>query len=129
MGILLQNRIPTILLPATAPALESCPDGIELVHRRFHKNGIIREDSRLEVPGGVPFHADTGTGQIGRADVRHLAVKDDHLEMDPRTQRPLQAGEKHLRIAQRCPNGNQEFDHTLYLYLPSRCAVVLKKID
>ena len=39
----------------------------------------------------------------------------------------LQAGEKHLSIAQRCPNGNQEFDHTLYLYLPSRCAVVLKK--
>ena len=39
----------------------------------------------------------------------------------------LQAGEEHLSIAQKCPNGNQEFSHTLYLYLPSRCAVVLKK--
>ena len=83
MGILLQNRIPTILLPATAPALESCPDGIELVHRRFHKNGIIREDSRLEVPGGVSFHADTGTGKVGRADVRYFAVEDNQLEMHP----------------------------------------------
>ncbi len=36
--------------------------------------------------------------------------------------------EVHAAIAGRCPNGNQNFDHTLYLYLPSRCAVVLKKI-
>ena len=41
----------------------------------------------------------------------------------------LQAGEEHFSLQQKCPNGNQEFDHTLYLYLPSRCAVVLKKID
>ena len=41
----------------------------------------------------------------------------------------LQAGEEHFSVQQKCPNGNQEFDHTLYLYLPSRCAVVLKKID
>ena len=39
----------------------------------------------------------------------------------------LQAREEHFSIAQKCPNGNQEFDHTLYLYLPSRCAVVLEK--
>ena len=40
----------------------------------------------------------------------------------------LSAAEKHFSMDQKCPNGNQEFDHTLYLYLPSRCAVVLKKI-
>ena len=39
----------------------------------------------------------------------------------------LAAGEEHVAQAQRCPNGNQEFDHCLYLYLPSRTAVVLKK--
>ena len=36
--------------------------------------------------------------------------------------------ETHSAVAARCPNGNQNFDHTLYLYLPSRCAIVLKKI-
>ena len=40
----------------------------------------------------------------------------------------LAAGEEHLSVAQKCPNGNQDFDHTLYLYLPARCAVVLKKL-
>jgi 1,4-alpha-glucan branching enzyme len=36
-------------------------------------------------------------------------------------------GEHHIAIPERCPNGNQYFDHTLRLYLPARCAVVLKK--
>jgi len=36
-------------------------------------------------------------------------------------------GEHHTAIPERCPNGNQYFDHTLRLYLPARCAVVLKK--
>ena len=40
----------------------------------------------------------------------------------------LPENEKHSAVAARCPNGNQSFDHTLYLYLPSRCAIVLKKI-
>ncbi|MCR5519981.1 MAG: alpha amylase C-terminal domain-containing protein [Bacteroidales bacterium] len=39
----------------------------------------------------------------------------------------LSAAETHFSMDAKCPNGNQEFDHTLYLYLPSRCAVVLKK--
>ncbi len=40
----------------------------------------------------------------------------------------LSAEEKHVSVAQRCPNGNQNYDHTMYLYLPSRCAIVLKKL-
>ncbi len=39
----------------------------------------------------------------------------------------LMAGEKHISLPERCPNGNQGYDHTLYLYLPARSAVVLKK--
>ena len=27
------------------------------------------------------------------------------------------------------PNGSRKYDNTLYLYLPSRCAIVLKRID
>ena len=40
----------------------------------------------------------------------------------------LPADEKHVAEAKRSPNGNQKYDHTMYLYLPSRCAIVLKKL-
>lgn len=36
-------------------------------------------------------------------------------------------GQVHFTMAEKSPNGNQDFDETLYLYLPSRCALVLKK--
>ena len=36
--------------------------------------------------------------------------------------------EEHMTLSEKSPNGNQSFNHTLYLYLPSRCAIVLKKI-
>ena len=36
-------------------------------------------------------------------------------------------GQVHFTMAEKSPNGNQDFDQTLYLYLPSRCALVLKK--
>ena len=38
-------------------------------------------------------------------------------------------GEEHISLAEKSPNGNRKYDHTLYLYLPSRCVLVLKKID
>ena len=40
----------------------------------------------------------------------------------------LQEGEKHTAIPEKCPNGNQAYDHTLKLYLPARTAVVLKQV-
>ena len=40
----------------------------------------------------------------------------------------LEGPQRHVSVAERCPNGNQAYDHTLYLYLPCRCAIVLKKI-
>ena len=39
----------------------------------------------------------------------------------------LQEGERHLALPERCPNGNQAYDHTLKVYLPARTAVVLKQ--
>ncbi len=41
----------------------------------------------------------------------------------------IKNGEVHISLPEKSPNGNQKYDDTLYLYLPSRCAVVLKKID
>ncbi len=40
----------------------------------------------------------------------------------------LQKGETHVSRPEKSPNGNQDYSDTLYLYLPSRCAVVLEKI-
>ena len=41
----------------------------------------------------------------------------------------IRNGEEHLTMPEKSPNGSRKYDSTLYLYLPSRCAVVLKKID
>ena len=40
----------------------------------------------------------------------------------------IQEGEHHLTIPEKSPNGNQYFEDTLYLYLPARTALVLKKM-
>ena len=40
----------------------------------------------------------------------------------------LQEGERHIAMDERCPNGNQRYDHTLKLYLPARTALVLKQV-
>jgi hypothetical protein len=41
----------------------------------------------------------------------------------------LKTGEVHFSVSAKSENGNGKYDETLSLYLPSRCAVVLKKID
>lgn len=38
----------------------------------------------------------------------------------------LQQGEEHFTVPVKSPNGPQRYDDTLYLYLPSRCALVLQ---
>ena len=55
------------------------------------------------------------------------------LEMDSDEDRfdgfsRLKAGEEHVSMHVKSPNGNQAYDDTLELYLPSRCALVLKKV-
>ena len=39
----------------------------------------------------------------------------------------LAEGEKHIAVREKCPNGNQAYDHTLKVYLPARTAIVLKQ--
>ena len=41
----------------------------------------------------------------------------------------LKTGEEHFSVPVKSENGNGKYEHSLSLYLPSRCAVVLKKID
>ncbi len=40
----------------------------------------------------------------------------------------VRSGEIHVALQQKSENGNPQFDHSLYLYLPSRSAIVLKKL-
>ena len=41
----------------------------------------------------------------------------------------IKTGEAHFSVSARSDNGNGRYDETLSLYLPSRCAIVLRKID
>ena len=56
-----------------------------------------------------------------------VALDSDEAEFDGFSR--IKTGEEHISLDEKSPNGNQKYDHTLYLYLPSRCAVVLRKID
>jgi hypothetical protein len=56
-----------------------------------------------------------------------VVLNSDESEFDGFSR--LKTGEVHFSVSERSENGNGKYDETLYLYLPSRCAVVLKKID
>ena len=56
-----------------------------------------------------------------------VVLDSDEAEFDGFSR--IHTGEEHISVEGKSPNGNQKYDHTLYLYLPSRCALVLKKTD
>ena len=56
-----------------------------------------------------------------------VVLNSDEKEFDGFSR--LKTGEVHFSVSERSENGNVKYDETLFLYLPSRCAVVLKKID
>ena len=62
---------------------------IELLHCLLQNRGVVGEDADLEVAGVFALHPDARTGEVGAADVRLLAIEDEHLEMHARTERPF----------------------------------------
>lgn len=40
----------------------------------------------------------------------------------------LSTGTRHFSVHEKSPNGNAAYEDTLYLYLPARCAIVLKRL-
>ena len=56
-----------------------------------------------------------------------VVLDSDEAEFDGFSR--IKNGEEHISMDEKSPNGNRKYDHTLYLYIPSRCALVLKKID
>ena len=61
--------------------------------------------------------------------LNHLEVVLDSDENEFDGFSRIKSGEVHFSVSEKSENGNGRYDETLYLYLPSRCAVVLKKID
>ena len=88
------NRIPAVFLSTAVLTLESGPDGIKLIHSGFHHVRLIGEYTGLEVACAGTLHTYAGTGKIGAADVRQLAVEDNYLEMHAGTQGTLKAREE-----------------------------------
>lgn len=62
---------------------------IELLHCLFHNHRVVGEDAGLEVAGIFALHPDARAGKVGAADVRLLAIEDEHLEVHARTERPF----------------------------------------
>lgn len=88
----LYNRV-AAELPSPAPlAAESGPDAVEVVHRRLHELGAVRQDAGLEVAARSPLHPDSRAGEIGGADVGEYPVEHQNLKVHPRAERPLEAG-------------------------------------
>ena len=70
------------------------PNRIELVHGLLDQFGVVGEDSGLEVARAFTFHANACTSEVGTADIGHLAVEDQHLEMYPWTECPFKTIEQ-----------------------------------
>lgn len=66
------------------------PYGIELVGGSIDQHRVVSQYSRFEITGRSAFHAESCSGQIGRTDISHPTIEDQNLEMDARTQLPLQ---------------------------------------
>ena len=70
------NRIHTKIFPFTCLAVLPNPNLIELVHGLLNQLGIVGEDAGLKVARSITFHADACTGEVGTANISHLAIED-----------------------------------------------------
>ena len=71
-------------------AMLAHPNVIKLLHGLLDDLWNIGQDARLKVALIVALHADAGTREVSAADVHLLAVKNQHLEVNPGAQHPFQ---------------------------------------
>ncbi len=74
-----------------------------------------------------PTASFTDYGFAAPAGKYEVVLNTDENEFDGFSR--LKTGEVHFSVPVKSENGNGKYDDSLSLYLPSRCAVVLKKID
>lgn len=68
------------------------PECVELIDGGFHELGVVGEDACLEVATELAFHTDSRSSEVCRTDIDRLQIKNQHLEVHPRTQHSFQAG-------------------------------------
>lgn len=90
--LILLDWVGAVLATAAAGAVFASPDAIKLLTGGIDQRCFIGKYSGLKVAAVAALHAYAGTGQIGGAYVGGLEIKYKHLEMDSRTQHPLQSG-------------------------------------
>lgn len=71
------------------------PYAVKLLYGCLQKLWRVSKYTGLEVPSVSTFHPDTGSGQVGRADIRTLAVENQYLEVNTRTKHHLHTAPEH----------------------------------
>ena len=67
------------------------PDTVEMVGVGIHQRRFVGEDAGLEAARTIAFHSNACASKDGAANIGHLAIEDQNLEMHPRTKHPFQA--------------------------------------
>ena len=98
-----------------------------LVQDEEKKILIFKRKSCIFALNFNPVSSFTDYGFAAPAGKWECVLNTDESEFDGFSR--LKTGEEHFSVPEKSPNGNGKYDSTLYLYLPCRCAVVLKKID
>lgn len=80
-----------VLAAAATGAVFAAPYDVELLWGSFNKSWVVGKDAGLEISAVTAFHANSGSGQIGAADIGRLKVEDPHVEVYPQAEHPLQS--------------------------------------
>ena len=65
------------------------PDAVELFGGVFYELFICAKDAGFEVAGVFAFHAKSGAGEVGGADISGFQIEHDDFEMDSWTEDAL----------------------------------------
>lgn len=118
------DKAMTALLRREA-VLEAVPE--LLVQDEQKKILIFQRNSCIFALNFNPTASFADYGFAAQAGKYETVLNTDENEFDGFSR--LKTGEVHFSVPEKSENGNGKYDATLFLYLPSRCAVVLEKID
>ena len=94
----LSSGVRTEFLSSAVLALETRPNGVELVDGSIDEVGVVSKDACLEVACAGALHSESGTGEVGGTDVGEFEVEDDNLEVHARAEQAFQTCEEY-RVA------------------------------
>ena len=86
----LYDGVWAVVLALTGFAVLADPNVVKLLHGLLDDLRIIGQDAGLEVALIAALHANACPGEVSAADIYLLAVKDQHLEVNPGAEHPFQ---------------------------------------